>query len=151
MCIVRALRLDRVLFGATRFVSLNLGPQFADPPPFDLKAVFESSTHRTPLIFVLSPGVDPTAQVNMLARDLNIHVDICALGQGQAPVAMNFISAGLKDGSWVFLANCHNYCVFLTRQENCIVILGHATPRRSSHVELDARIRKAHIRILCAD
>ena len=56
MCIIRALRLDRVLFGATRFVSLNLGPQFADPPPFDLRAVYESSTHRTPLVFVLSGG-----------------------------------------------------------------------------------------------
>ena len=67
MCIVRALRLDRVLFAATRFVSLNLGPQYADPPPFDLRAIFESSTHRTPLVFVLSPGLDPTAQVNGLA------------------------------------------------------------------------------------
>ena len=107
MCIIRALRLDRVLFGATRFVSLNLGPQFADPPPFDLRAVYESSTHRTPLVFVLSPGVDPTAQVNGLARELGIRIDICALGQGQAPVAMNLITAGLKEGSWVFLANCH--------------------------------------------
>jgi len=107
MCIIRALRLDRVLFCANRFVSLNLGPQFADPPPFDLGAIFQSSNHRTPLIFVLSPGVDPTAQVKSLAEHLNTSIDVCALGQGQAPVAMSLMNLGLRSGSWVFLANCH--------------------------------------------
>lgn len=107
ICIIRALRLDRVLFCASRFVRLNLGPQFADPPPFDLRAIFQSSNHRTPLIFVLSPGVDPTAQVKSLANDLSTNVDICALGQGQAPVAMSLMNLGLRSGSWVFLANCH--------------------------------------------
>merc|ERR1712072_211196 len=107
ICIIRALRLDRVLFCASRFVRLNLGPQFADPPPFDLRAIFQSSNHRTPLIFVLSPGVDPTAQVKSLANDLSTNVDICALGQGQAPVAMSLMNLGLRSGSWGFLANCH--------------------------------------------
>ena len=99
ICIIRALRLDRVLFCASRFVRLNLGPQFADPPPFDLRAIFQSSNHRTPLIFVLSPGVDPTAQVKSLANDLSTNVDICALGQGQAPVAMSLMNLGLRSGS----------------------------------------------------
>ena len=39
MCVLRALRLDRVLFAASGFVSSNLGPQFADPPAFDLGKV----------------------------------------------------------------------------------------------------------------
>ena len=111
ICIIRALRLDRVLFCASRFVRLNLGPQFADPPPFDLRAIYQSSNHRTPLIFVLSPGVDPTAQVKSLANDLSTNVDICALGQGQAPVAMSLMNLGLRSGSWVFLANwCVDLC-----------------------------------------
>lgn len=56
MVIVRALRPDRVLFATSKYVSNNMGPQYVDPPPFDLKAVYESSNSTTPLVFVLSPG-----------------------------------------------------------------------------------------------
>ena len=60
---------------------------------------------------MLSPGVDPTAQVKSLANDLSTNVDICALGQGQAPVAMSLMNLGLRSGSWVFLANwCVDLC-----------------------------------------
>lgn len=30
-----------------------------------------------------------------------------ALGQGQAPIATRLIEDGLREGNWVFLANCH--------------------------------------------
>merc|ERR1711871_220890 len=107
LCLLRALRLDRVLFGSTKFISANIGPEYVDPPSFDLKAVFETSNCKTPLIFVLSPGVDPTAGIFQLAATLDIKVDNCALGQGQAPIAVRMIEDGLKNGTWVFLANCH--------------------------------------------
>jgi dynein heavy chain, axonemal len=66
LCIIRGLRADRVQFAAVRFISANLGPEFVDPPSFDLKAVYETSNCKTPLIFVLSPGVDPTAGTGVL-------------------------------------------------------------------------------------
>jgi dynein heavy chain, axonemal len=65
LCIIKALRPDRVLFAAARFIGANLGNEYIDPPTFDLKAVYETSNCKTPLIFVLSPGVDPTAGKNM--------------------------------------------------------------------------------------
>lgn len=37
LCVLRSLRPDRILFSAATYVSNNLGPQFADPPAFDLK------------------------------------------------------------------------------------------------------------------
>jgi hypothetical protein len=40
----------------------------ADPPAFDLRGIYKSSSAKTPLIFVLSPGVDPTAQVGKIAH-----------------------------------------------------------------------------------
>lgn len=66
-----------------RFVASNIGGQFADPPPFDLNAVFKASNCRTPLIFILSPGVDPTNQTIMLAEAQGIPFDNVAMGQGQ--------------------------------------------------------------------
>jgi dynein heavy chain len=68
LCILRGLRIDRVLFGTAKFISANIGPAYVDPPSFDLKNVFETSTCDAPLIFVLSPGVDPAAGILQLGK-----------------------------------------------------------------------------------
>jgi len=108
MLIIRSLRLDRVVFAAQRFVSNNIGAVFTEPPPFDLHDVFKTSRSKTPLVFVLSPGVDPTQNVTSLATKLGgINVGTVSLGQGQAPIALKLIETALNDGTWVFLANCH--------------------------------------------
>jgi len=107
LTVVRTVRPDRALPAAARYVSANLGPKFVEPPPFDLKGIFESSTPITPLVFVLSPGVDPTAQVLVLSNTLGINLEYCSLGQGQAPIATRMINDAIKNGGWVFLQNCH--------------------------------------------
>lgn len=107
MLLIRSIRPDRLCNVATQFTSNNLGPEFVDPPPFDLEAIYASSNFRTPLIFILSPGVDPTSQLKVLARKLEKNMEDCALGQGQAPIAEDMVTRGIVNGSWVFLANCH--------------------------------------------
>ena len=57
MLIVRSLRPDRVSFCVTSFIVNNLGSKFVEPPVLVMKQVLDDSTVRTPLIFVLSPGV----------------------------------------------------------------------------------------------
>lgn len=94
-------------FAVTDFVSSNLGPSFVDPPMFDLQKVFATSNAKSPLIFILSPGVDPAAQVTQLAQQMGAKMESCALGQGQGPIALQMLEDGLRQGSWVFLANCH--------------------------------------------
>jgi len=109
MLIVRSLRPDRVAFCATSFIVNNLGSRFVEPPVLDMKAVMEDSNTRTPLIFVLSPGVDPTSALLQLAESSNMSNKFHALslGQGQAPIATRMIKEGVHEGNWVFLANCH--------------------------------------------
>ncbi|KAG9346625.1 hypothetical protein JZ751_006936 [Albula glossodonta] len=109
MLIVRSLRQDRVSFCVTSFIINNLGSRFVEPPVLDMKAVVEDSTTRTPLIFVLSPGVDPTGALLHLADSSGMgqRFHALSLGQGQAPIATRMIKDGVKNGHWVFLANCH--------------------------------------------
>ncbi|XP_063042411.1 dynein axonemal heavy chain 2 [Engraulis encrasicolus] len=109
MLIVRSLRQDRVSFCVTSFIINNLGSRFVEPPVLNMKAVLEDSTTKTPLIFVLSPGVDPTVQLVQLAETSGMakRFHALSLGQGQAPVATRMIKEGVKNGHWVFLANCH--------------------------------------------
>lgn len=63
--------------------------------------VVEESSCRTPLIFVLSPGVDPTGALLQLAETSGMKDDFQALslGQGQAPIARRMIEEGVKNGT----------------------------------------------------
>ncbi|XP_029784654.1 dynein heavy chain 2, axonemal [Suricata suricatta] len=109
MLIVRSLRQDRVAFCVTSFIVSNLGSRFIEPPVLNMKLVVEDSTPRTPLVFILSPGVDPTGALLQLAEHTGMaqRFHALSLGQGQAPIAARLLREGIIQGHWVFLANCH--------------------------------------------
>jgi dynein heavy chain, axonemal len=121
MCLIRAIRPDRVLRVVRTFVAHNLGPEFVDPPPNRLRDLLDASDEVKPVIFVLSPGVDPTrqllgllesekARLRAASRDEEadrMRLEYCSLGQGQAPTATRMILKALEEGTWVFLQNCH--------------------------------------------
>ncbi|KAK0165141.1 hypothetical protein PV328_003689 [Microctonus aethiopoides] len=109
LLIIRSCRPDRITFCITAFISDNLGSRFVEPPVLDIKSVLEDSIAQSPLIFVLSPGVDPTSALTQLAetQGMGQRFMTLSLGQGQAPIATKMIESGAMEGSWVFLANCH--------------------------------------------
>lgn len=117
-----AFRPDRVISTVTQFVRDQLGAKFAEPPVLDLHETFEDSTSQTPLIFVLSPGVDPTENLRKLARELEMEdrLFVVALGQGQAPLATRLIEEGMLKGHWIFLANCHLMTSWLPALEELV-------------------------------
>ena len=107
LLVIRYIRPDRALLSCASFVATNMGMEFTEPPPFDMRMVYDSSSSRTPLIFILSPGVDPQNQIQVLAESLGFDVESCALGQGQAPIATRMIEDGVAHGGFKYLANCH--------------------------------------------
>ncbi|CAK1600591.1 unnamed protein product [Parnassius mnemosyne] len=115
MLVVRALRLDRVSACVAAFVLRALGPRYVEPPVLDIRAAWEESSWKTSLLFVLSPGVDPTSALIQLAVDVKMFdkFQSLSLGQGQAPAATRMLSQAMKEGGWVFLANCHLACAWL--------------------------------------
>ncbi len=107
MVILRCVRPDRLTQAVASYVTTFLGRQFVEPPAFDLEAIFKNSAPRTPLIFILSPGVDPAHHIQKLSDEKEISLEQCALGQGQAPIATRMLNDGVKHGGWAYLANCH--------------------------------------------
>jgi len=129
LIIVRCLRPDRIVFATTAFIVNNLGARYTEPPVLDLNSVLGDSTPITPLIFVLSPGVDPTNQLMQLSQQKEVTFNTIALGQGQSPHAVRLIDEGLQEGHWVLLANCHLMMSWLGELDKMI----EAFPTRSPH------------------
>ncbi|CAF0727175.1 unnamed protein product [Didymodactylos carnosus] len=109
MLIIRCLRPDRVAICVFNFVTHNIGSKFVEPPILQLTSILEDSDKRSPLIFVLSPGVDPSNKLQQLVeeRKMTSRFFSLSLGQGQALVARKLLEQGMKKGHWVYLANCH--------------------------------------------
>ena len=56
-------RPDVLVSAVRQFISSTLGDAFVHVPEFDLAASFSGSDRYTPLILLLSPGVDPLAEI----------------------------------------------------------------------------------------
>jgi len=109
MCLLRALRPDKITLAVQDFVEAEMGREYIDPPPFDLPACFEDSEVDTPLIFVLSTGSDPTKSFYQFAETVGMRSKLegISLGQGQGGIAARLIEKAQMNGEWVLLQNCH--------------------------------------------
>ncbi|KAI9354083.1 dynein heavy chain and region D6 of dynein motor-domain-containing protein [Zopfochytrium polystomum] len=110
LIVLRMIRPDKLVPGVMEFVKGKMGVKFIEPPNFDLVAPFADSNNCAPLIFILSPGVDPMASLLKFAESKGFAGNKCtsiSLGQGQGPIAAGMIRQGIKAGHWVVLQNCH--------------------------------------------
>ncbi|KAH8876868.1 Dynein heavy chain 7, axonemal [Schistosoma japonicum] len=120
LIILRCIRPDKVVPGVMNYVREKLGRKFVEPLPFDLAKSYQDSSCITPLIFILSPGADPTMALLKFATDKGFggsRFQSISLGQGQGPIAAKMIAQGKQDGSWILLQNCHLAVSWMTALE----------------------------------
>jgi dynein heavy chain len=107
--VLLAVRTDCTITGIQEVIAGKLGPDFLEPPSFNLEKSFNDSSAVMPLIFVLSPGADPMAEINRLGVKvgMNDRQNAVSLGQGQGKKAAAAVQDGLENGFWTILQNCH--------------------------------------------
>ncbi|KAK3091630.1 hypothetical protein FSP39_021358 [Pinctada imbricata] len=122
LCMMRALRPDRMTYAVTNFVEEKLGTKYVEGRAMEFAKSFEESGPATPIFFILSPGVDPLKDVEALGKKLGFSEDQrnfhnISLGQGQEIVAEQAMDLSAKEGHWVVLQNVHLVAKWLPKLE----------------------------------
>ena len=100
---------EKLMFGISNYINKTMGKFYLESPEVGMNKLYNDSDCKTPIIFVLSQGADPTDSIIAYAKENNFeeNLHIISLGQGQGPLAAKMIEVGKETGSWVFLQNCH--------------------------------------------
>ncbi|VDD77521.1 unnamed protein product [Mesocestoides corti] len=111
LCLIRCIRVDRVCRAVEGFISETLGERFLTLNEPNLDSIYEQSQASTAILFILSPGSDPTEGLKKLAQNVGLdpssRLKFLSLGQGQEASALKLLKAASSQGSWVVLQNCH--------------------------------------------
>lgn len=125
LCMMRALRPDRMSYAVRGFVEEKLGGKYVEGRSIEFAKSYEESGPATPIFFILSPGVDPLKDVEALGKKLGFTDDSrnfhnISLGQGQEIVAEQAMELAAKDGHWVVLQNVHLVAKWLPKLEKTL-------------------------------
>ena len=125
LCMMRALRPDRMIYAVQEFVKEKLGARYISNKSVPFNESFEESSPSTPMFFILSPGVDPLKDVEAMGKklgfssgDKNFHN--ISLGQGQEVLAEEAMAKASQNGHWVVLQNIHLVKSWLSNLEKKI-------------------------------
>lgn len=118
MMVVRSLRPDRMSAALSHFIRNTLpnGSAYCDCDSTlnsleVLDQCLSDSTPKTPIYFILSPGANVVADLDVMATKYGFQKGFSyhnvSMGQGQDIVAMSCLEAAHRNGHWVILNNVH--------------------------------------------
>lgn len=112
LLLLRSLRPDRVTGILMEMCGSVLGPNFLSVPELTqglLKEVVEQQASSTsPVLFVLSPGSDPSSLITQLASAVQQPLSSIAMGSKEGfELADNAIAKATRQGTWVLCKNVH--------------------------------------------
>ncbi|XP_040514464.1 cytoplasmic dynein 2 heavy chain 1 isoform X1 [Gallus gallus] len=107
--VVQALRPDRLQSAMALFACKALGIKELSPSPLNLKRLYKETLETEPVLIIISPGADPSQELQELAsveRNTECYHQI-AMGQGQADLAIQTLKECARNGEWLCLKNLH--------------------------------------------
>lgn len=108
MIILRCLRPDRIIFACMEFVEQKMRKEFIETRPVRLDEVYKATDNSEPIIFVLSPGIDPSDQLSNLALSHDASIKSLALEKAKVRMSENDYKTELKmeTGSTLRIVTC---------------------------------------------
>ncbi|XP_050416302.2 cytoplasmic dynein 2 heavy chain 1 [Patella vulgata] len=117
--LIQAVRPDRLQSAMAHFACNCLEMKELSPPTVNLKKLYQETLSTEPILVVISPGVDPSQELQELASEI-IGFDKyhqVAMGQGQSEIAMQLLSECALKGEWLCLKNIHLVTAWLQSLE----------------------------------
>ncbi|CAG9765840.1 unnamed protein product [Ceutorhynchus assimilis] len=105
------------------YITEIMGEEYIMPPVISMDSIFEQCSPTTPVVFILSPGSDPTADLMKLADRCGFgggKFRYLSLGQGQETTALQLLDTAISRGQWLMFQNCHLLLAFIKRLEKHI-------------------------------
>jgi len=107
LLVLRSFRTDRFRLAAQEWIGKALGKKYTDPVPARMEDVWGVSETFNPVILMLTPGADPTSQLEELAKKKGVFIHAVSMGEGQEPFAQKAVDTSMDEGGWAVLQNCH--------------------------------------------
>nr|XP_046487754.1 dynein axonemal heavy chain 1-like [Neodiprion pinetum] len=122
MLVLKCLRPGKLTNAMQMYIAKFLGARFVEPQTTEVSAMYQDSEPTTPLIFVLSTGTDPAADLYKFADRLKMGKKLysISLGQGQGPRAELMLKQSTEVGNWLFFQNCHLAPSWMPRLETLV-------------------------------
>jgi dynein heavy chain, axonemal len=122
MCVIKALRNERLMQTYELLISTVLGPEFLLSDPDTLESSFEESTASTPFLILHNFSSDPVSELITLCSRLKKDPKIMtlSLGLGKTSAALEIIEKAKTKGKWLLLQNVHLCESFLPVLEDTI-------------------------------
>lgn len=123
-CIMlKVFRPEKLMFAFKEYVRHHMGVFFTEGQAITMDTIYPDTDQLTPLIFILSTGADPTAQLLKFAEEKGFgdRLESISLGQGQTQKAMQLIDDSCANGNWVLLQNCHLSQEFMPFLERAVL------------------------------
>lgn len=116
---MQAFRPDRLQSSILQFVTDVLRIDTVSPPPLSLSAFHAESNHTTPLLFISSPGADPSKELQeFAAKTVGLgNYEELAMGGGQQEIAQSLLRSAAANGTWLCLKNLHLVVAWLPTLE----------------------------------
>ena len=91
-------------------IDAHKNDKFVQPPTVNYEKIFNASSEKSPIVFILSPGADPLNDVQKLGEQLGFSgtkFKFLSLGQGMEQEANIYVATSSNRGHWLMLQNCH--------------------------------------------
>lgn len=121
LCLVRSLREDRTMLASNQFIRDVLGEEFVAPVTDQIADTYEESAPNVPILFLLSPGADPTGTIDEFAKKKKqFPTGQVSMGEEQELQAQELIDQAFIGGKWVVLSNCHLSLEYMAELEEIL-------------------------------
>lgn len=112
LIILRIFRPDRIINGVKKFIieQNRNNSHFVKAPAINYMKIYQQSSEKSPIVFILSPGADPLSDVANLAEETGFtgnKFKYFSLGQGMEKEASQLVETSATRGHWLMLMNCH--------------------------------------------